>query len=305
MKGTLNRRDFTKAAALGLGAMAVPALQGAEKKIKIGHTCITWGTFPRGEAAFATLEPAVKDIAETGFWGFETFPEVLEAWDAKGTLQGLMDRYKLPLTSAYFRINVTDPALQKDNVAQTIRLGKIVKKYGGHFGAIQVNSVKRQGYDYKAHRANIIAGLNDCSKALNDLGLGAGLHQHTGTAIETRDEVYDVMGAVDTRYVKFAPDVGQLQKGGVDALKVVKDFLPLVLHMHLKDFSGGRFFAGYCPLGLGQVDIKGIMEVLEQSNPQAYVMVELDGSPDAPMTALQTVQVTKTYLKQLGYGFRS
>ncbi len=304
MKSTLNRRDFTKAAALGLGAVAGPALQGAGKKIKIGHTCITWGTFPRGEASFATLEPAMKDIAETGFWGFETFPEVLEAWDAKGALQGLIDRHKLPLTSAYFRINVTDPALQKDNVAQTIRLGKIVKKYGGHFGAIQVNSVKRQGYDYKAHRANIIAGLNDCSKALNDLGLGAGLHQHTGTAIETRDEVYDVMGAVDTRYVKFAPDVGQLQKGGVDALKVVKDFLPLVLHMHLKDFSGGRFFAGYCPLGLGQVDIKGIMEVLEQSNPNAYVMVELDPSSDAPMSALQTVQVTKTYLKQLGYTFR-
>ncbi|RPI09488.1 MAG: sugar phosphate isomerase/epimerase, partial [Acidobacteriales bacterium] len=208
MKATLNRREFSKSIALGLSAAAVPALAATERKIKIGHTCITWGTFPRAQT-FATLETAMKDIAETGFWGFETFPEVLEGWDAKGTLQGLIDRYKLPLTSAYFRINVTDPTLMKDNVAQTVRLGKIVKKYGGHFGAIQVNSVKRQAFDYKVHRANIIAGLNDCCKALNDIGLGAGLHQHTGTAIETREEVYDVMNAVDTRYVKFAPDVGQ------------------------------------------------------------------------------------------------
>ena len=59
---------------------------------------------------------------------------------------------------------------------------------------------------------------------MNDLGLGAGLHQHTGTAVESRDETYAVMEAVDTRYLKFAPDVGQLQKGGADAAKVVKDF---------------------------------------------------------------------------------
>ena len=30
----------------------------------------------------------------------------------------------------------------------------------------------------------------------------------------------------NTKHVKFAPDVGQLQKGGADAAKVVEDFLP-------------------------------------------------------------------------------
>ena len=35
---------------------------------------------------------------------------------------------------------------------------------------------------------------------------------------------------VDTKYVKFGPDVGQLAKGGSDPVKVVKDFLPLIRH---------------------------------------------------------------------------
>jgi hypothetical protein len=35
------------------------------------------------------------------------------------------------------------------------------------------------------------------------------------------------------------------------------------------------------------------------------VMVELDPSPDGPMTPLQTVQTTKAYLEKLGYKFRS
>jgi diguanylate cyclase (GGDEF)-like protein len=37
----------------------------------------------------------------------------------------------------------------------------------------------------------------------------------------------------------------------LDALQVVKDFLPILKHMHLKDFAGGPHFAGYCPLGQG------------------------------------------------------
>jgi inosose dehydratase len=92
---------------------------------------------------------------------------------------------------------------------------------------------------------NIIASLNDYAKALTDLGLTAVLHQHTGTCVESRDETYAVMESVDTRYVKFGPDVGQLAKGGSDPVKVVKDFMPVIQHMHLKDFSGGQHYLGY------------------------------------------------------------
>jgi inosose dehydratase len=117
------------------------------------------------------------------------------------------------------------------------------------------NSVKRADYNFREHRADIIAGLNEQAMAMVDLGLGTGLHQHTGTCIESRGEVYDVMESANTKYLTFAPDVGQLQKGGADAAKVVKDFLPLVTHMHLKDYSGG--------LGMGKVDIVQVLNLVE------------------------------------------
>ena len=84
------------------------------------------------------------------------------------------------------------------------------------------------------------------------MGLTPVLHQHTGTCVESRDETYAVMESVDTKVMKFGPDIGQLQKGGSDPVKVVKDFLPLVQHMHLKDYAGGPEYLGYCPLGQGQ-----------------------------------------------------
>jgi inosose dehydratase len=303
MNAALTRRDFSRTLAAGLGAVSLRA--ATPRNLKIGHTCITWGTFPRGAEASATLEAAVKDIAALGYNGFETFPEVLEDWDKRDALKPLIEKYKLPVTSGYIRINVTDPAKAKESLEGVIRLGKVIKKYGGNFAPIQVNGVNRQSYDFKQYRDAIVSGLNDSASALNDVGIGAGLHQHTGTAVETRDEVYYVMEKCNTKVMKFAPDAGQLQKGGADAAKVIKDFLSITKHMHLKDYKGWEHFAGYCPVGMGQVDIPGILNALEEAKQQANIMVELDPSNNAPMTPFETAKTSKEYLVKLGYQFRT
>ncbi|HEV2275079.1 MAG TPA: sugar phosphate isomerase/epimerase, partial [Acidobacteriaceae bacterium] len=250
-------------------------------------------------------EPALKDIYNEGFWGFETFPEVLDNWNSRGALQPLMKKYPVPLKSGYVTMNVIDPAQRQQEIARLTGLTKTIQGLGGTFIVMACNGVKRDSYNFSEHRQDIISALNEYAKTVNDLGLQTGLHQHTGTAIETRDEVYAVMNAVDTKHMKFAPDIGQLQKGGANAAQVVKDFLPLVHHMHLKDYKGWQYYAGYCPLGMGQVDVPAILNMLESAHQNPDVMVELDPSPDGPMTPLQTLQTTKAYLQKLGYKFRT
>src|SRR5437870_3279120 len=111
---TLHRRTFTQAM-----LAAIPALGAAKpRRLRIGYTCITWGAFPRGPEASATLENALRDISSLGFHGFETFPEILEDWDQKGALTGLIQKYGVPLTSAYIRTNLLDPAARRENLAQ-------------------------------------------------------------------------------------------------------------------------------------------------------------------------------------------
>ena len=98
-----------------------------------------------------------------------------------------------------------------------------MKKYGGKTIVIGPSGrVGGESYNFNEHKQNIVTTLNELGKAITDIGLIAALHQHTGTAVETRDETYATMEAVDTRYVKFGPDIGQLQKGGVDPVAVVK-----------------------------------------------------------------------------------
>ena len=297
MEPTLTRRDLARCVTLGIAARTrLFSATEAARKLRIGHTGITWGN---------DSEQAVKDIAGLGYYGFETFGNVLEAWDAKGGLKPVLDQYKLPLISAYCSCNLVDPDKRQDELDKMARWAALIKKCGGSVSVVGPNGVKRESYDFKSSKATIISRLNETAKMLTDLGVTPVLHQHTGTCIETRDEVYAVLDAVDTRYLKFGPDIGQLAKGGSDPVQVVKDYLPLVRHMHLKDFNGGEHFLGYCPLGQGKVNIPAILDMLEKANTQAMIMVELDPSKEMPMPPLQTAQISKDYLRSLGYRFRT
>ena len=212
----------------------------------------------------ALNETIFKDVSELGFAGLELFDWQINGLENQGLLGGFVEKYKLPLISSYTSVNLTDPAQRTDTIAAAVSVGKIMKKYGGKTIVIGPSGrVGGESYNYNDHKQNIVTTLNELGKAITDIGLIAALHQHTGTAVETRDETYATMEAVDTRYVKFGPDIGQLQKGGVDPVEVVKTFLPVVQHMHFKDWVGGPSMAGYCPLGLGKVNLVRILDLME------------------------------------------
>jgi inosose dehydratase len=308
METTLDRRTFAKTAALGLGVAALSTVSAESlKKVKIGVSTLAWNVSPDSTENF---EQALKDISELGYSGFETVSPMIEALDSNGTLSKLMDKYHISMKAGYLGTNATDPALRKENVAKAVSVGKLIKKYGGTYCVIAVNGRKAPGrgqqqpdtFNFQEHRADIVASLNEYGMALTDLGLGVGLHQHTGTVVETRDEVYAVMESVNTKYMKFAPDVGQLQKGGADAAQVIKDFARITTHMHLKDYSNGKYMAGYCPLGMGFVDLASILNTLEEAGNNPDVMYELDRG-NAPMSARDTAEFGKAYLIKLGYKF--
>src|SRR6266478_5194295 len=287
----IDRRTFIAFA--GLTALAAQP----KRRLKIGHTGITWGFKPEDAAV------AIHDVATLGYQGYETFGEVLVAWQAKGGLKAVLDENRLPLISAYCNVNLTDPTKRPDEIARAVLWAKLIKESGGVTAVIGPNGVKRSSYDFNASKRDIISALNDICKAVDGVGITPALHQHTGTCIETRDEVCSVLEAVDTRYVKFGPDVGQLAKGGVDPVKVVKEFLPLIRHVHLKDWNGGAHWAEYCPLGQGKVDVPAVLGLLEQSAEMKIIMVELDPSKNPPYAPIESARISKEYLQKQGYAF--
>jgi len=299
----MDRRDFTKAVALGLGAASLPLsslrAQVQERRLVVGHTGITWGFSPDD------AQGAVQDCGSLGYHGFESFGNVLEAWEERGGFGQVLEAANLPLQGAYCPVNLTDPAIRADEVAKIVRWGRLIQKYGGSIAVIGPNNAQRDSYDFEANRANIVAALNDIGMALMDIGVIGALHPHTGTCIETAEEARAVLESADTRFLKFCPDVGQLQKAGSDPVPLVRDFASIVHHTHMKDYDGGEHFLGYTPLGQGEVDVPTLVEILEGNGNDLMIMVELDPSRQMPMTPRETASIAKDYLQSLEYTFRS
>jgi inosose dehydratase len=307
MSNTVNRREFTKTLAAGLGAAALPAAlpdfaEAQSRKLPIGITALIFAAVPRTPENFAQ---ALADSSKLGYHKIETFAQIVYDLDQKGTLGDLLAQHKIPLVSAYATMQLVDTSTRKEDMAKLIGWGKALARHGGKFMVLAPNSRPKEGFNFNDHKKTMADSLTEYAKAMNDIGLGAGLHQHTNTVIDSRDETYAVMELVDTKFMKFAPDVGQLQKGGADAAQVIKDFKNITVHMHLKDFKGWEHFAGYCPLGEGKVDLKSILDTMEAANPAANIMHELDGSRNAPYTPFETAQISRTYLEKLGYKFRA
>jgi inosose dehydratase len=304
MNSVLSRRTFLTGAVAGavLSAATPKSLFAATKrKIQIGYTGITWSN--------SQVEDAIATCAKLGFYGFETFGDNLVQWESKGGLEPVLTRNHLPLISGYCTLNLTDASKRQETIDKAINWAKLIKKTGGRIFVLGPNPVPRATYNYAEHKDNIIATLNEASKAVVDQGLTPVLHQHTGTCVETRDETYATLDKIDHTTLKFGPDVGQLTKGGVDAVQVVKDYLPLVQHMHLKDYDGkDPQKAYYCPLGQGKVDVPAILDLMEGRTISGMVMVELDYNPKDPSTATPPSVLaaeSQAYLKKIGVELRA
>jgi inosose dehydratase len=313
MSEKITRRDFSKTVATGIGVAAAtsavpgPLMAQSGRRLRIGHTGITWGFAPKD------AEKAITDVGSLGYWGYESFGNVLEAWDTTYGLERVLAANKIGLRSAYCPVNLTSADGRAAEVAKLVKWANLIKKLGGGIAVIGPNSVNRATYRYADNKTNIVAALNDLGKACMDVGIVPVLHQHTGTCVESRDETYATVEAMDTRVMKFGPDVGQLQKGGSDPVKVCTDFHAIIHHVHMKDFDGGPDWLGYCPLGQGKVNVEALVDIFEKAGNDMMIMVELDpNDPDPatgvkkpePLQPIETAKIAKEYLHKLGYAFR-
>ena len=298
-----SRRAFIKTLGAAVAVAGLPfeqAMAAKTRKVKIGHTGITWRN--------SDADQAIKDIGGLGFFGFETFGEVLQRKDTEGNLAQLLETNHLPLISGYCTINLTDSTKRADELTKASNFAKVIKKYGGRIFVLGPNQVHRDTYDFKANKDYIVGMCNEVAKTAAGEGLTAVLHQHTGTCVESRDETYATLDAVDTKVLKFGPDVGQLTKGGSDAVKVVKDYLPIVHHMHLKDYNGkDDRLLGYCPLGQGNVNVPAILDIMNGREINGMIMVELDNNfrDPSPVSSHDLAAQSVKYLKSIGVKLRS
>lgn len=272
--------------------------------MKIGHTGITWG-IP------GDVEAAIRDVAELGYAGFETFGRTVLEWNEKhGGFRKLLDRYQIPLGAAYCYKQWIDPATAAQEIEEALAEAKALRELGGDMLVVQGGRRPPEGYSAEQFQA-LARALDELGRRAGEIGVRVSLHPHTGTAIETRADIDTILGLLDPALVGFAPDTGQIAKGGSDILEVMRTYRRRITHVHLKDWGGSyerdangkevdaTGYVNYQPIGSGVLPMRAILDLLLEDDFAGWVNVELDGTPRAPRPPRDAAAMSRQYLGKI------
>jgi inosose dehydratase len=149
------------------------------------------------------------------------------------------------------------------------------------------------------------AGVERLARLLEALGREAqegghllAFHNHVGTFFETPDELDGLLAASDPDLVALCLDVGHYLLGGGDPVRGLHRYGERVRHVHLKDVDpsvAAAMRAGEVPgfldglrrrvfteIGQGTLDVRGILEVLDERDYAGWLIVEHDTTWRAP-----------------------
>ena len=161
--------------------------------------------------------------------------------------------------------------------------------------------------------------VEDLAREAAALGHAVAWHQHTGTFVETPDELAQLMELTDPALLGICLDVGHYLVGGGDPAAAIGRYGDRVRHVHLKDVDAAvlaRLRAGeladfpaairarlFTELGGGILDLPAVLAALARLDYTGWLMVEQDScwGPPSESAAIGR-RVLAEALRRLGAG---
>jgi len=269
-------------------------------KLRLGMSPISWSNddLPQlgGET---TLETCLIETRQAGFVGTETggkFPKQAEE------LSAVLKAHDLALVSGWYSGTLIQNDLQSelaqihDQLALFKACGASVIVYGETFETVQnrqerpLNSrPKLKDFDIPAYGRRLTALAEHCAEQ----GVPLTFHHHMGTAVETEEEIDQLM--VHTgEAVNLLLDTGHLVFAGGDNASVISKYGKRINHVHTKDIrpdvlsqvnKDSQSFLD-CVLegvftvpGDGHIDYDDVMRRLYDVGYEGWVIIEAEQDP--------------------------
>jgi inosose dehydratase len=251
---------------------------------------------PASAASLGDVDRVQEQFAEHGlapapgyvgaeFWIASKANEIVEQLDRQAEIANA-----LGLTALYVAPNLT----------------KKRRELAGHVSAS--DALSDAEYDTFADT------LNRAGAAALRSGVSLCVHNHVGSYIETRAEMDELFSRVDRAKVFLGPDTGHLAWAGDEVPPFIQSHASDIRTIHLKDIDPDVRAQGvanswnyadasdhgiFTELGQGLVNIPAVLDVLNSSGFDGWVIVETDVT-QLP-SAAESAKVSREYLRTLGY----
>ena len=270
--------------------------------MKVGHTLLTWDVFRDP----ANIEQGIRDIAELGYAGTETGGGLYDWWEQNrpGRLKAILREAGIPMVTLFHSGDWTSKAAAPDLVEKARRWSDAIKGMGGEMLMLVPGGRGESPHGLDDFR-QMAETMNEAGRIAHAAGIDATMHPHWGTAAESRLEIEVLLDALDPALVGFAPDTGQIAKGGADPFPVMERWADRIRYVHMKDVSQDweekrragvplRSPEGYAEMGQGVIDFRRMMPILERSGFDGWLMAELD---EAKRPGREAAQLSKQYVE--------
>ena len=263
-------------------------------QIKFGCQFYTW---QMSGNRYAGKLPDILDIVKpAGFAGIESEPVMLGFYyDDPSTLKDLLAQFNLQLGAIAFVCNWANPDETEQERSEAERVFSYAKSFpGAHLVLVQLPGVDRS--NLRQRQENLISCVNAVAARAVDQGLSCSYHPNSpdGSVIRIEDDYKILLDALDSRVVGFAPDTGHIARGGMDVVKILKTYRPLIKHVHFKDITAS---GGWTAMGAGIIDFPAIVTMLRDTGYAGWIMIE-EESPEAEVDPNTATTKNGEYLRR-------
>jgi len=274
----------TALAVFGATLARAAARLPANRNIRWALGANLWNSFPR--LPFTDILEVMKD---TGFIGIRMtqFPQILKTYSITvPELQKELAKRGCHIITISFNGPTHDPTKRAEVVANA----KIAMTFLKEFDArhLVVFSPNRSNAGQGTFQA-MCECFNAIGEVAGEMGFRAGLHNHMGQIVQTREEVDRCMAMTDPKLFSFSPDTAHLYLADCDVVQTLhqhKDRLMLLDYKDARKISG-KLQDDIFDLGDGAVDFPGCHGVLKSIGFKGWLCVDLDVARKGPRASYE------------------
>jgi len=256
--------------------------KGAIMNAQLAYAIWTWGTETKEQ-----LIAGITDIKEVGYTYFESVVSLIDTFrDRVDEFKAIVRENQVYPVSFYF----WQRGDAEDDVESVRR----------SLDFLAANEIKRMsvqapgkpgGGAARAELDQLLTVLERIGKLAQPYGIAPCLHPHANTQVMYESEIDFIMGRLGPDLLSFGPDTAHLAVGRCDPVEIFRRYADRIKFVHLKDVKKNRqvtvdegktkefeVYSDFLELGEGDVDLPGVLAVLESVNYDGYLCIELDSS---------------------------
>lgn len=222
-----------------------------------------------------TFEDVVKVSAQAGFQGVETETLFLGNLGNPDPFQEVLQAHSMELGAVCLVEDWLEHRETEDERRRADRAIAFIRYFPGTRLVLCQRPGKNRD-DLRTRQKNLIACIHEVARRAGDGGIPCDFHPNSpaGSVIRVRSDYDFLFSELDAASMGFAADAGHIAKGGMEVLEILQLSRSFLTHLHFKDTTRIGEKGQWCEMGKGSIDFPQIVEWLESTLYQGWVMVE-------------------------------